>query len=97
MWGIAVIVAACCLAFGAVDAAAKMREKKQVAANPESDPESTITSEESPLVLDCEQPLKPEWLSREDLPDDEDYSLTREMMGVLRKGEETKCPLAFYR
>lgn len=28
MWGIAVIIAACCLAFGAVDAAAKMRERK---------------------------------------------------------------------
>lgn len=28
MWGIAVIVAACCLAFGAVDAAARMRERK---------------------------------------------------------------------
>lgn len=58
MWGIAVIVAACCLAFGAVDAAAKMREKKQVAANLESDSESTLASDESPLVLDCEQPLK---------------------------------------
>lgn len=59
MWGIAVIVAACCLAFGAVDAAAKMREKKQVAANPESDSESTLASDESSLVLDCDQPLKP--------------------------------------
>ena len=28
MWGIAVIIAACCLAFGAVDAAAKMHERK---------------------------------------------------------------------
>lgn len=28
MWGIAVIIAACCLAFGAVDAAAKMCERK---------------------------------------------------------------------
>ncbi len=28
MWGIAVIIAACCLAFGAVDAVAKMRERK---------------------------------------------------------------------
>lgn len=50
MWGIAVIVAACCLAFGAVDAAAKMREKKQAASNPESDTEST-------LAQDCEQTL----------------------------------------
>lgn len=50
MWGIVVIVAACCLAFGAVDAATKMREKKQAASNLESDTESTLTQ-------DCEQTL----------------------------------------
>lgn len=52
---------------------------------------------ESSITLDDHELEEAEWLSREDLPDDEDYSLTREMMGVLRKGEETKCPLAFYR
>lgn len=52
---------------------------------------------ESSITLDDHELEEAEWLSREDLPDDEDYSLTREMMGVLRKGEETKYPLAFYR
>lgn len=52
---------------------------------------------ESYITLDDHELEEAEWLSREDLPDDEDYSLTREMMGVLRKGEETKYPLAFYR
>ena len=52
---------------------------------------------ESSITLDDHELEEAEWLSREDLPDDEDYSLTREMMGVLRKGEETKFPLAFYR
>lgn len=50
---------------------------------------------ESSITLDDHELEEAEWLSREDLPDDEDYSLTREMMGVLRKGEETKYPLAF--
>jgi len=36
MWGIAVILAACCLAFGAVDAASKMREKKHADSNSDS-------------------------------------------------------------
>lgn len=45
MWGIAVIIAACCLAFGAVDAASKMREKKQAASNSGSDAESTLTQD----------------------------------------------------
>lgn len=53
MWGIAVIVAACCLAFGAVDAAAKMREKKQATSNSESDTESALTT----LTRGCEQTL----------------------------------------
>ena len=55
MWGIAVIVAACCLAFGAVDAAAKMREKKQAASNPESGAESTLTTltQEREQTLSC--------------------------------------------
>lgn len=58
MWGIAVIVAACCLAFGAVDAAAKMREKKmrekkQATSNSESDTESALTT----LTRRCEQTL----------------------------------------
>lgn len=52
---------------------------------------------ESSITLDDHELEEAEWLSREDLPDDEDCSLTREMMGVLRKGEETKYPLAFYR
>ncbi len=52
---------------------------------------------ESSITLDDHELEEAEWLSREDLPDDEDYSLTREMMGVLRKGEETKYPLAIYR
>lgn len=30
MWGIAVIIAACCLAFGAADAASKLYEKKKL-------------------------------------------------------------------
>ncbi len=30
MWGIAVIIAACCLAFGAADAASKLHEKKKL-------------------------------------------------------------------
>lgn len=50
MWGIAVIIAACCLAFGAVDTAAKMREKKaQSDSFDSSDPcqESGQISEES--------------------------------------------------
>lgn len=51
---------------------------------------------ESSITLDDHELEEAEWLSREDLPDDEDYSLTREMMGVLRRGEETKFPLAFY-
>ena len=51
---------------------------------------------ESSITLDDHELEEAEWLSREDLPDDEDYSLTREMMGVLRKGEETKYPLAYY-
>lgn len=57
MWGIAVIVAACCLAFGAVDAAAKMREKKQVASNSESDAESALTTltQEHEQTLSCPQ------------------------------------------
>lgn len=53
MWEIAVIVAACCLAFGAVDAAAKMREKKQATSNSESDTESALTT----LTRGCEQTL----------------------------------------
>ena len=57
MWGIAVIVAACCLAFGAVDAGAKMREKKQAASNSESDAESTLTTltQEREQTLSCTQ------------------------------------------
>lgn len=57
MWGIAVIVAACCLAFGAVDAAAKIREKKQVASNSESDTESALTTltQEHEQTLSCTQ------------------------------------------
>lgn len=30
MWGIAVIIAACCLAFGAADAASKLHAKKKL-------------------------------------------------------------------
>lgn len=30
MWGIAVIIAACCLAFGAADAASKLHAKKRL-------------------------------------------------------------------
>ena len=57
MWGIAVIVAACCLAFGAVDAAAKMREKKQVASNLQSGAESAlvILTQEREQTLSCTQ------------------------------------------
>ena len=57
MWGIAVVVAACCLAFGAVDAAAKMHEKKQAASNSESDAESTLTTltQEREQTLSCTQ------------------------------------------
>ena len=57
MWGIAVILAACCLAFGTVDAAAKMREKKQAASNSESDAESALTTltQEREQTLSCTQ------------------------------------------
>lgn len=51
---------------------------------------------ESSIRLDEHELEEAEWLDRDELPDDEDYSLTREMMGVLRKGEETKYPLASY-
>lgn len=47
MWGIAVIIAACCLAFGAVDAAAKMRERKAQSDSFDSCQESAQISEES--------------------------------------------------
>ena len=48
---------------------------------------------ESSIVLDHHELEDAEWLSREELPDDEDYSLTREMMGVLRRGEEVSYPV----
>lgn len=41
------------------------------------------------ILLDHHELEEAEWISRSELPDDEDYSLTREMMGVLRRGEET--------
>lgn len=51
---------------------------------------------ESSITLDDHELEEAEWISRDELPDDEDYSLTREMMGVLRRGEETHYPVAFY-
>lgn len=42
------------------------------------------------LWIDYHELEAAEWIDRADLPVDEDYSLTREMMDVLRRGEETR-------
>ncbi len=45
------------------------------------------------LRVDHHELEEAEWLDRGNLPKDEDYSLTREMMDVLRRGEETAYSL----
>lgn len=45
------------------------------------------------IHLDHHELEEAEWLDRDELPEDEDYSLTREMMGILRRGEETHYPV----
>ena len=45
------------------------------------------------LRVDYHELEEAEWIDRADLPVDEDYSLTREMMDVLRRGEETLFPV----
>ena len=52
---------------------------------------------ENSIALDDHELEEAEWVRREDLPQEEEgYSLTREMMGVLRRGEETRYPIARY-
>ncbi len=49
---------------------------------------------ESAVTIDRHELEDAEWLERCDLPkEEENYSLTREMMGVLRRGEETNFPV----
>lgn len=48
---------------------------------------------DSSLRVDYHELEEAEWINRDDLPEDEDYSLTREMMDVLRRGAETSYSL----
>lgn len=51
---------------------------------------------ESSITLDDHELEEAEWIERSELPsDNENYSLTREMMGVLRRREETGYSLVF--
>lgn len=49
---------------------------------------------ERSITLDEHELEEAEWIDRSALPEDEDYSLTREMMGVLREGKETSYPIS---